>query len=92
RNKTTFRILQELTKESLVSSKTLSEKTGLAKSTISEHVHHLLRENFVQIVLSSEGNFKVELLDREHFKDLLSSGLRLRNNDVVENFADLWDF
>jgi len=92
RNKTTFRILQELTKEPLISSKSLSEKTGFAKSTVSEHVHHLLNGNFVRMTLSNEGNFKVELLDREYVGRLVSAELKLRENDIIGNFVDLWDF
>jgi predicted transcriptional regulator len=92
RNNTTFRILQALSKEQQISSKTLSEVTGYAKSTISEHIHHLIDLELVRITLSTEGNFKVELLERERISALVSSELASRQGDFVENFADLWDF
>ena len=92
RNDTTFKLLRVLTREPQVSSKTLSEVTGYAKSTISEHVHHLIDLNLARITLSQEGNFKVELLDRERTADLISSEQKVRDRDLVGNFADLWDF
>jgi len=92
RNNTTFRILQALSKEPQISSKTLSEVTGYAKSTISEHIHRLIDVELVRITLSTEGNFKVELLERERVSALVSSELASRQGDLVENFADLWDF
>lgn len=92
RNNTTFRILQVLANEAQVTSKTLSEVTGYAKSTISEHVRYLIDVDLVHITLSSEGNFKVELLERQRISQLVSAELASRQADLVENFADLWDF
>ncbi len=92
RNNTTFKILQVLTAEPQVSCKVLSEVTGYAKSTISEHIHYLIDVDMVHITLSNEGNFKVELLDRERTSALVSAELASRQADVVEKFADLWDF
>jgi len=92
RNNTTLKLLQILTWEPQVSSKTLSEATGYAKSTVSEHVHHLIDLNLARITLSLEGNFKVELLERERVAELVSSELKAHDRDIVGNFADLWDF
>ncbi len=93
RSKTTFKIMLELGNLGLLSNKELAERTGFAKSTVSEHVHELLSANLVRLTLSEDGNFKVELQNREHVQSLLA-GIRqdFQRKDVVENFADLWDF
>jgi predicted transcriptional regulator len=93
RNNTTFKIMAELTSQVMLTNKELTVKTGFAKSTVSEHVHHLLESNLVKLTLSDEGNFKVELRDREHVK-IIVDGINQINlqNDVVQNFVELWDF
>ena len=93
RNNTTFKIMAELTSQVMLTNKELTVKTGFAKSTVSEHVHHLLEANLVKLTLSDEGNFKVELRDREHIK-IIVDGINQINlqNDVVQNFVELWDF
>jgi predicted transcriptional regulator len=93
RNKTTFKILAELSTEPLLSNKELVARTGFAKSTISEHVHELLSANLVKLTLSEEGNFKVELQERERVRSLMAGINQSRqNDDVVQNFVELWDF
>jgi predicted transcriptional regulator len=94
RNKTTFRILLELSNQPLLTNKELSWKTGFAKSTVSEHVHELLSVNMVRLTLSDEGNFKVELQDREQIKGLIDAMNRMKEqrNDLVQNFVELWEF
>jgi DNA-binding transcriptional regulator GbsR (MarR family) len=85
--------LLELGKTGLLTNKELVERTGFAKSTISEHVHELLSANLVRLTLSDEGNFKVELQSREYIWSIVSNILQVdERKDVVENFADLWDF
>jgi predicted transcriptional regulator len=94
RNKTTFKILVELSNEFLLTNKELAARTGLAKSTVSEHIHQLLSASLVRLTLSDEGNFKVELQDRERVKTLIDGivGQQDIQNDLVQNFVDLWDF
>ncbi len=93
RNKTIFKILSELTTQIMLSNKELSSRTGFAKSTISEHVHFLLSVNLVKLTLSGEGNFKVELQDRELVKSIIYELNRAAlKSDVVQNFVELWDF
>ncbi len=93
RNKTIFKILSELTTQIMLSNKELSSRTGFAKSTISEHVHFLLSVNLVKLTLSVEGNFKVELQDRELVKSIIDElNQAALKNDVVQNFVELWDF
>jgi predicted transcriptional regulator len=93
RNKTTFRILLELSTQQLLTNKELAARTGFAKSTVSEHIHQLLSVNLVKLTLSDEGNFKVELQERERVKKLVDEiNLAKSENDMVQNFVDLWDF
>jgi predicted transcriptional regulator len=93
RNKTTFKILAELSDQAMLTNKDLTVRTGFAKSTVSEHVHLLLGANLVKLTLSEEGNFKVELQDREYVKCVVGAiSLADLQNDVVQNYVDLWDF
>jgi len=93
RNRTTFRILLELGNSGLMTNKELAERTGFAKSTISEHVHELMSVSLIRLTLSEEGNFKAELQDREHVQSLICRIHQTnQRKDVVENFVDLWDF
>lgn len=92
-NKTTKKLLEELTKEPALTNKELTERTGLAKSTVSEHVHALMKPQLVRMILSEEGNFKVELQEQERVKNILVKDREISlNKDIVANFADLWDF
>jgi predicted transcriptional regulator len=93
RNKTTFKILRELTDQGMLTNKELAARTGFAKSTVSEHVHLLLGLNMVKLTLSLEGNFKVELQDREFVQSIVNKlNQAALRNDVVQNFVELWDF
>jgi predicted transcriptional regulator len=93
RNKITFKILFELGNSGLLTNKELAERTCFAKSTISEHVHELLSANLVKFTLSEEGNFKVELQNREYIWSIIRNIRQAdERKDVVENFVDLWDF
>jgi predicted transcriptional regulator len=90
RNKATFKILQELANDTMLTNKELAARTGFAKSTVSEHVHHLLGVNLVKLTLSEEGNFKVELQERELVRHVIDQ--MKQQKDVVQNFVELWDF
>ncbi|MHB8565472.1 MAG: winged helix-turn-helix transcriptional regulator [Nitrososphaerales archaeon] len=92
RNRTTRRILVQLGKSAQLTNKELTEHTGLAKSTISEHVHALLLSNLVRLTLS-DGGFKIQLQEPARVNLLLAKSEQLtRQNDVVGSFTDLWDF
>ena len=93
RNSTTFKIMLELGTSGQLTNKELAERTGFAKSTISEHVHELMGANLVRLTLSEEGNFKVEFQNKEQIQ-LIICNIQQANQkkDVVENFANLWDF
>ncbi len=88
RNRTAKMIVLELERGQQLTNKELSERTGLAKSTISEHVHELLLSNIVHLTLT-DGGFKVELCDPERVNEILTR--QARENGIVESFTDLWD-
>ena len=86
------KILIELCRESL-SNKEISERTGLAKSTVSEHVQKLLALDLVKFTFSKGGSFSVELQKRDKIESILLLKKRDRTSDVlVRNFTELWDF
>jgi predicted transcriptional regulator len=92
-NKTTLKILQNLCETPLVSNKELTEKTGFAKSTVSEHVHELLSAGIVRLTLSDQGNFKVELQNKARVLSILRAAeLFSKENGIVDSYTKLWDF
>ena len=92
RNKTTQKILLELCDQPQITNKELSKKTGLAKSTVSEHVHELLEVSLVRLTLSDDG-FMVELQDPARVGALLERSMQFeRECDLVGSYTDLWDF
>jgi len=92
RNHVTFRIMLELSSGQLTN-KELVDRTGFAKSTISEHVHELMAANLVRLTLSEEGNFKAEFQNFEQIQLIITKIRQAdQKKDMVENFANLWDF
>jgi len=93
RNKTTRRILSELVHEAELTNKELTERTGLAKSTVSVHLHKLLQTNVAHLILSDKGDFRIQMEDADYVGSLLSKSedfSRLRS--MVTNYTDLWSF
>jgi predicted transcriptional regulator len=92
-NKTTRIILSELIMEGSATNKKLTEKTGFAKSTVSEHVHKLLQASIAKLMLSDKGEFRVQVDNPDYIRSLLSiSEDSLPRKDLIENYTDLWDF
>jgi len=76
-----------------LTNKELVDRTGFAKSTISEHVHELMAANLVRLTLSEEGNFKAEFQNFEQIQLIITKIRQAdQKKDMVENFANLWDF
>lgn len=92
RNKTTRTILKTLAYEEALSNKQLTEKTGLAKSTISEHIQSLLDERIVRVSLSSEGRVTYELRERDRVLRLAKEAERTMMLLAADRFVELWDF
>jgi predicted transcriptional regulator len=86
------RILTALVSNHSLSNKEICQSTGLAKSTVSEAIQEFLESDVVAFEISDLG-IKVKLQDAPHVAKLIDNlGPILNSNDVVERFADLWDF
>lgn len=86
------RIISALVSNHSLSNKEICQLTGLAKSTVSEAIQEFLETNTVAFEISDLG-IKVRLQDALHVAQLIDNlGPTLNSNDVVERFADLWDF
>lgn len=92
RNKATRTILKTLAAGEPLSNKQLTEKTGLAKSTVSEHLQDLLDERVVRVSLSAEGRVLYELRDRAKVLRLASETERTMMLVAADRFVELWDF
>jgi predicted transcriptional regulator len=82
-------ILSALGKGSALTHREISEMTGLAKSTVSEHVQALLTHGVVRTIYS-EGRLKVELMDAANVLAVLNREVRMVDR-LVNNFVELWD-
>jgi len=93
RNRTTRKILYELTQGSGSTNKELAEKIGLAKSTVSMHVHKLLQTNVAHLVLSEKGDFRIRIEDAEYVRKLLLKSEEFSKlSTMIANYTDLWNF
>jgi len=92
RRETDRKILASLTTNPLLSNKQLCELTGLAKSTVSEHIADLIRAGVVKTRHITDLGVFYELEQPEQIRLLLKNqnpGLLKKAGD---RFIDLWDF
>jgi len=92
RSETDRRILSRLVANSALSSKELCDQTGLAKSTVSEHIAELVRVGIIRTRQIGETSTSYELEQPERIRLLLrnlNAGLQKK---VTDRFIDLWDF
>jgi predicted transcriptional regulator len=92
RRETDRRILVCLANHPSVTNREISELTGLAKSTISEHVTRLKDMGVIHSGQSQLGMVTHELNDPDHVALMIRSveGSLLRK--AADSFIDLWDF
>lgn len=92
REETDRKILESLASHSILSNKQLCEVTGLAKSTVSEHIADLMRAGIVKTHQAIDLGVLYELEQPEQIRLLL----RNQNLNVLKKasnrFIDLWDF
>jgi predicted transcriptional regulator len=92
RGETDRKILESLVADSMLSNKQLCALTGLAKSTMSEHMADLMRLGIVKTHEVRETGILYELEHPEQVQLLL----RKQNPGVLkkasDRFIDLWDF
>jgi len=93
RDNTSRRILEALAKLSRSTNKELSELTGLARSTVSEHLHTLLIAQIVKKSHSQQrGRMIFELQDPLGVMQALMSNERIMLKIATDRFVELWDF
>ncbi len=88
---TNRKILAVLANRAEMSNRQLCESTGLAKSTISEHISSLIGRHLVSSSLAATG-----LVYRLEQPEQVASLLARQNQNLLEKasqkFTDLWDF
>jgi predicted transcriptional regulator len=86
------KILESLASDSTLSNKQLSEMTGLAKSTVSEHMANLIRLGVVKTRQMGALGMLYELEKPEQVLLLLKSQNPSLLKKAGDRFVDLWDF
>jgi len=92
RNKSSRKILRALAMDGGLTNKQVAEKTGLAKSTVSEYLQSFLEERVVRISLSEAGRVTYELRDRVKVLRLADDTERSMMLVAADRFVELWDF
>src|SRR2546428_6817051 len=92
RAETDRKILSSLLTDLILSNKRLSEQTGLAKSTISEHLAELVRMGIVKTLQIDETSLAYELEQPETIPLLLKSLNHSLRSKATDRLIDPWDF
>ncbi|HEV2118542.1 MAG TPA: winged helix-turn-helix transcriptional regulator [Candidatus Bathyarchaeia archaeon] len=92
RGDTDRKILESLASDSLLSNKQLCDITGLAKSTVSEHIADLTRAGIVKPSRTSDLGVFYELEQPEQIRLLLRNQNPNLLKKASDRFIDLWDF
>ncbi len=92
RGETDRKILVRLASEARLSSRQLSEMTGLAKSTISEHLSRLTQLGVVRGSQTHETEMLYELEDPAGVRLLISNQNATLIRKATDRFIDLWEF
>jgi len=86
------KILSSLATNITLSSKQLIDVTGLAKSTVSEHIADLVKLGVVKTRQIAEGSVVHELEEPERIRLLLVSQNPPLLKKASDRFIELWDF
>ena len=92
RRATDRRIITCLLQTGKASQGELGEQTGLAKSTISEHLSRLVRLGVVKTSLLHESRIVYEVADPDQVKALIGAQNTTLLSKATDRFIDLWDF
>jgi predicted transcriptional regulator len=94
RSKTTSTILAEVVKEHEgITHKQLCERTGFAKSTVTENLRRVVESGLVEIKFSADlKQIYVSQNHNELLRMLISSRRLSDRGSATERFIDLWDF
>lgn len=92
RNVTDKKILDCLAECGTSSHKRLSDATGLAKSTISEHLIRLVEVGVVKACQTTDYSIAYELVDAGKIREMLRVNDMTVLSKAAREFVDLWDF
>jgi predicted transcriptional regulator len=92
RSETDRKILSSLATDFVLTNKQLCDQTGLAKSTISEHITELVQRDVVRVRQATEVNVSYELKQPELIRAVLVSSNSSLRKKATDRFIDLWDF
>ena len=92
RAETDRKILSSLATNVMLSNKQLVDLTGLAKSTVSEHIADLVQLGIVKTRQIAEGSVVHELEQPERIRLLLMIQNPSLLKKASDRFIDLWDF
>ena len=85
-------ILTALAQEPIVTGKQLCERTGLAKSTVSELIQEFVASQIVKVEFSDVAGFGYDLTDRDYLLQILLNQQQKRLLETAtDRFIDLWD-
>ncbi|MBO0888260.1 winged helix-turn-helix transcriptional regulator [Candidatus Bathyarchaeota archaeon] len=91
-NKTDRLVLRTLLKESKCTPRRVVELTGLAKSTVSEHISKLVEAGVVTERVLDGNRLEIALNEPSQVKRLLDSPNITLLEKAADRFIDLWDF
>ena len=91
RAETDRKLLASLLEEASLSPKRLCDLTGLAKSTVSEHLAHLSRLGIVRIAFTATRGVSYELTNPTKIRLRIDQSQTLRRK-ATGRFIELWDF
>ena len=92
RSRTARKILATLLQSPHITNKEISNITGLAKSTVSEHIQTFVQNNIVNVSENRWVSPKLSLANPDLIRKILNRGGSMENSGVVQRFVDLWDF
>lgn len=92
RSPTDRRIIQTIASCTAITHFDLCSLTGLAKSTISEHMAKLVASGIVKTIHKTAGKVEYELVDPEHTRRLVTLENATLIGKATDRFIDLWNF
>lgn len=86
------RILRALTRFASITHVDVCGLTGLAKSTISEHLAKLTANGIVRTIQTAAGRVEYEIVDTDRIRRLINLENGTALDKATERFIDLWNF
>jgi predicted transcriptional regulator len=91
-NRITRQVLHTLVSGTSLTNGEITAATGLAKSTVSEHIEVLCQTNIVKRTVTLGGGALYEVQDQVHVGEALALFERNLLTVAADSFVDLWDF